>query len=86
MATQKSLGHHVITKMDLREFTSSDKLDDYVTAQDYELDALCFAIKWDKYDISDPEAPVYELEFMTSFEQFSMPDPSTPQGKYFNNF
>ena len=76
----------MITKLDLREFTSSEKLNDYVTAQDYELNALCFAIKWDKYDISDPDAPVYNLEFMTKFEQFGMTDPTSPQGKYFNNF
>ena len=54
-----------------------------MTDVNYASSALCFALAWDKYDVSNPDEPVYSLEILTAYEQGKMLLPNYPQDRYY---
>ena len=63
-------------------FNSRSELDDFVTEKNYQADALCFALQWEKFDTSNSEEPIFELEFLTTLGQANMTNPNDSQDHY----
>ena len=69
-------------ELNMVEFDSQGELDDYVLSKEYQTNALCFTMQWNKY-VMDETSPQFNLEILTNYKQSNMTDPNIPQDRYY---